>query len=79
MPLNTLARLENTVLPIWVNHQGLFPSVTISFNLAAGQSLGNAADVIRQAEVAASMRDSITGTFQGTAQAFQTSLASEPY
>jgi multidrug efflux pump len=79
VPLNTLAKVENTVSPISVNHQGLFPSVTISFNLAAGQSLGNAVNAIHQAEVTAGKPDSLTGTFQGTAQAFQASLKSEPY
>jgi multidrug efflux pump len=79
VPLNTLAKVENTVSPISVNHQGLFPSVTISFNLAASQSLGNAVNAIHQAEVTAGKPDSLTGTFQGTAQAFQASLKSEPY
>jgi len=79
VPLNTLAKVENNVSPISVNHQGLFPSVTISFNLASGQSLGNAVNAIHRAEVAAGKPDSLTGTFQGTAQAFQASLQSEPY
>ncbi|SAL52528.1 acriflavin resistance protein [Caballeronia udeis] len=79
VPLNTLAKVENTVSPISVNHQGLFPSVTISFNLASGQSLGNAVNAIHRAEVAAAKPDSLTSTFQGTAQAFQASLKSEPY
>jgi multidrug efflux pump subunit AcrB len=79
VPLSTLATIENNVSPISVNHQGLFPSVTISFNLAANQSLGNAVTVIHQAEAAAGKPDSVTSTFQGTAQAFQASLQSEPY
>ena len=79
VPLSTLAKIENNVSPISVNHQGLFPSVTISFNLASGQSLGNAVNAIHRAEVAAGKPDSLTGTFQGTAQAFQASLKSEPY
>lgn len=79
VPLNTLAKIENNVSPISVNHQGLFPAVTISFNLAPGQSLGNAVTAIHQAEVAAGKPDSLTGSFQGTAQAFQASLSSEPY
>jgi multidrug efflux pump len=79
VPLNTLAKVENNVSPISVNHQGLFPSVTLSFNLASGQSLGNAVNAIHRAEVAAGKPDSLTGTFQGTAQAFQASLQSEPY
>ncbi|NTZ06110.1 efflux RND transporter permease subunit [Burkholderia metallica] len=79
VPMNVLVSIENTVSPISVNHQGLFPSVTISFNLAPGQSLGNAVAAIRAAEAAAGKPDTLTGTFQGTAQAFQASLASEPY
>jgi multidrug efflux pump len=79
VPMNVLVSIENTVSPISVNHQGLFPSVTISFNLAPGQSLGNAVTAIRAAEAAAGKPDTLTGVFQGTAQAFQASLASEPY
>jgi multidrug efflux pump len=79
VPLSTLAKIENNVSPISVNHQGLFPSVTISFNLASGRSLGNAVAAIRRAEIVAGKPDALTTTFQGTAQAFQASLASEPY
>ena len=79
VPLNVLVTVQNNVSPISVNHQGLFPAVTISFNLAAGQSLGDAVTAIRAAEAAAGKPDSLTGTFQGTAQAFQASLKSEPY
>jgi multidrug efflux pump len=79
VPLSTLARVDQGVSPVSVNHQGLFPSVTISFNLAAGQSLGNAVTAIHQAELSAGKPDTLTGTFQGTAQAFQASLKSEPY
>jgi multidrug efflux pump len=79
VPLNLIVHVSEAVSPISVNHQGLFPAVTITFNLAPGQSLGNAVTAIHQAEVAAGMPDSLTGTFQGSAQAFQASLASEPY
>lgn len=79
VPMNVLVSVENNVSPISVNHQGLFPAVTISFNLAPGQSLGNAVTAIRAAEAAAAKPDTLSGTFQGTAQAFQASLASEPY
>ncbi|CAB3806777.1 efflux RND transporter permease subunit [Pararobbsia alpina] len=79
VPLNVLVSIDNNVSPISVNHQGLFPAVTISFNLAAGQSLGNAVMAIRAAEAAAGKPETLTGTFQGTAQAFQASLQSEPY
>ncbi|QGZ65665.1 efflux RND transporter permease subunit [Paraburkholderia acidisoli] len=79
VPLSVLAHVEDAVAPIAVNHQGLFPAVTITFNLAPGQSLGNAVTAIHRAEAAAGMPSTLTGTFQGTAQAFQASLASEPY
>ena len=79
VPLNLLVHVENDVSPITVNHQGLFPSVTITFNLAPGQSIGNAIDAVRRAETASGKPDTLTGTFQGTAQAFQASLASEPW
>ena len=79
VPLSTLAKVENNVSPISVNHQGLFPAVTISFNLAPGQSLGNAVNAIHQVEQSVGKPDTLTGSFQGTAQAFQASLASEPY
>ncbi|BBP98148.1 acriflavine resistance protein B [Burkholderia sp. SFA1] len=79
VPLSTLARVDNAVSPISINHQGLFPSVTISFNLAAGQSLGNAVTAIHRAEAAAGKPDAISTSFQGTAQAFQASLKTEPF
>ncbi|NIF80044.1 MMPL family transporter [Paraburkholderia sp. Cy-641] len=79
VPLNTLVTLANGVSPVSVNHQGLSPAVTISFNLAPGQALGAAITAIRRAEVAVHKPDAVIGTFQGTAQAFQASLHSEPY
>ncbi|QEX21955.1 acriflavine resistance protein B [Hypericibacter adhaerens] len=62
-----------------INHQGQFPAVTLSFNLAPGASLGQATEAVRAAEAQMNLPPSLTGTFQGNAQAFQTSLASEPY
>ncbi|MGC2276257.1 MAG: multidrug efflux RND transporter permease subunit [Candidatus Binatus sp.] len=62
-----------------VNHQGQFPSVTISFNLAPGVALGEAVDAISQAEAQIQMPAGIRGTFQGTAQAFQDSLKNEGF
>jgi len=61
-----------------VNHQGQFPVVTISFNLAPGTSLGEAVRAIDEAKQALSMPASIDAGFQGTAKAFQASLANEP-
>jgi multidrug efflux pump subunit AcrB len=62
-----------------VNHTGIFPSITLSFNLAPGASLGTAVDDVLAAERELNMPDTVRGTFQGTAQAFQQSLSSEPY
>jgi multidrug efflux pump len=62
-----------------VNHQGQFPSVTISFNLAPGVALGEAVDGILQAESEIKLPTGIRGTFQGTAQAFQDSLKNEGF
>jgi hydrophobe/amphiphile efflux-1 (HAE1) family protein len=62
-----------------VNHQGQFPAVTISFDLAPGVSLGQAVTAIQQAEAQIGVPASISGTFQGNARAFQDSLKSEPY
>jgi multidrug efflux pump subunit AcrB len=66
-------------VPISVNHQGQFPSVTISFNLAAGISLGEAVTRIQQMQQRIGMPSSVHGRFSGTAQAFQASLANEPF
>ena len=61
-----------------MNHQGQFPVVTVSFNLAPGASLGDAVDAINKAKDELDMPASIQATFQGTAAAFQASLANEP-
>jgi hydrophobe/amphiphile efflux-1 (HAE1) family protein len=62
-----------------INHQGQFPAVTLSFNLAPNAALGQAVEAIKAAEMELDMPSSLTGTFQGNAQAFQSSLATEPY
>ena len=67
------------VQPLAVNHQSQFPAVTISFNLAPGAAIGDAVAAIGQAEAALRLPDTLQRSFQGTAQAFQSSLASEPY
>ena len=64
--------------PLAINHQGQFPVVTLSFNLAPGVSLGDAVKAIREAEREIGFPASIQASFQGTAQAFQNSLANEP-
>jgi multidrug efflux pump subunit AcrB len=62
-----------------INHQGQFPAVTLSFNLAPNIALGQAVQAIQAAETEMGMPSSLSGTFQGNAQAFQSSLASEPF
>ncbi|MBV9268117.1 MAG: efflux RND transporter permease subunit, partial [Acidobacteriaceae bacterium] len=77
VPLSSFAHLEETRAPLTINHQGQFPVVTISFNLPAGESLGNAVNAIKRAEDEIELPASIHATFQGTAAAFQNSLANE--
>jgi multidrug efflux pump subunit AcrB len=80
VPLSTFVKFDtNHVNYLSVNHQGQFPAVTLSFNLAPGVSLGEAVDAINGEAGAMQLPAAIAGTFQGTAQAFQTSLKSEPY
>ncbi len=77
-PLSAFTRTERTTTPLTVNHQGQFPVVTVSFNLARGVSLGQAVEAINQAEDELGMPRSIQAGFQGTAEAFQASLKNEP-
>ncbi|HZS57190.1 MAG TPA: MdtB/MuxB family multidrug efflux RND transporter permease subunit [Bryobacteraceae bacterium] len=79
VPLSSFTHIETDMVPITVNHQGQFPVVTISFNLPAGESLGNAVKQIREAEQEIGLPVSIHSSFQGTAAAFQNSLANEAY
>src|SRR6266704_2403531 len=78
VPLSAFSRFEPALTPLAVSHQGQFPAVTLSFNLAPGFSLGEAVDAIRAAERQIALPTSINATFQGTAQAFQASLANQP-
>jgi len=78
VPLSAVTRLEETTAPLAVNHQGQFPVVTVSFNLAPGASLGDAVTAIESARAAIGMPPSIQAGFQGTAAAFQASLSSQP-
>jgi multidrug efflux pump len=78
VPLSAFARYVPSNTALSVNHQGQFPSVTISFNLPLGISLSEAVPVIEQTEREMGMPSSIHGSFQGTAQAYQDSLATEP-
>jgi multidrug efflux pump len=78
VPLAAFAHFAPANTSLSVNHQGQFPCVTISFNLAPGGDLGTATRAIDNAELAMRMPLSIHGSFQGTAAAFQDSLSSEP-
>jgi multidrug efflux pump len=78
VPLNTLVKIESRTTPLSINHQGQFPVVTVSFNLAPNASLGAATTAIAQAQADLQMPSSIVTAFQGTAAAFQTSLSNEP-
>ena len=80
VPLSTFVKMDTKpVAPLAIPHQGQFPSVTLSFNLAQGAALGEAVDAINAALSQMGTPASLRGTFQGTAQAFQSSLSSQPY
>jgi multidrug efflux pump len=78
VPLGAISRVQETKGPLVISHQGQFPATTISFNLAPDASLGDAVKAIDSAMRELGMPASIRGSFQGTAQAFQSSLANEP-
>jgi multidrug efflux pump len=78
VPLSAVTHIEMQRIPLIVNHQSQSPATTLSFNLTPGASLSDATAAIEQARVNIEMPSSIHGGFQGTAQAFQASLASEP-
>jgi hydrophobic/amphiphilic exporter-1 (mainly G- bacteria), HAE1 family len=80
VPLSAMTKYDTQhVTYLSISHQGQFPAVTLSFNLAPGAALGDAVDAINRASVAMNLPARITGSFQGTAQAFQSSLKSQPY
>jgi len=79
VPLNAIAHFQPTTAPISVNHQGQFPSVTISFNLTPGIALSDAVKTIQKMEQDIKMPTSVHGSFSGTLQAFQQSLSTEPF
>jgi len=80
VPLSTFVKFDTShVTFLSINHQGQFPAVTLSFNLGPGVALGDAVDAIKKATAAIRMPPAITGSFQGTAQAFQSSLKTQPY
>jgi multidrug efflux pump len=77
VPLSMVAQLKLTGTPLTINHQGQFPVVTISFNLAPGASLGAAIRAIDKARTELGMPDSVQTAFQGTAASFKNSLSNE--
>jgi hydrophobe/amphiphile efflux-1 (HAE1) family protein len=79
IPLTAITHFEEQRIPLSVNHQSQMPATTLSFNLSPGASLSEATAAIEQARVDLGMPSTIHGGFQGTAQAFQASLASEPW
>jgi multidrug efflux pump len=79
VPLNVVAHYEPTTAPIAVAHQGQFPAVTLSFNLAPGMSLSDAIKEINQMEQEIKLPNTIHANFAGTLQAYQQSLSSEPW
>ncbi|HVP59275.1 MAG TPA: multidrug efflux RND transporter permease subunit [Myxococcaceae bacterium] len=78
VPLSAVVQRVETTAPLTINHQGQFPSVTLSFDTAPGQSLGAAVKAIREATGALQMPRGLHAAFQGTAQEFRDSLANEP-
>jgi multidrug efflux pump len=79
VPLGAFTEIQTVNAPLAINHQGQFPVVTISFNLAPGASLGQAVRAIEKAKAELAMPQSIQANFQGTAQAFRASLANEVF
>jgi multidrug efflux pump len=79
VPFSQIARWETTNAPLSVNHQGQFVAATMSFNLASGVSLSQATDAVQRTMAQIGMPATIHGSFQGTARAFQASLASQPW
>ncbi len=78
VPLSAFSHFQPTNAPLSINHQGQFPCVTISFNIAPGASLGQATEAIENAQKELNMPASVLTAFQGTAASFRASLANEP-
>ncbi|HZP62184.1 MAG TPA: MdtB/MuxB family multidrug efflux RND transporter permease subunit [Terriglobales bacterium] len=79
VPLSSITQIHTSSTSLAINHQGQFPVVTLSFNLAPGKSLGDATKAIDEAEKEIGMPPSVHTAFQGTAAAFRNSLSSEPW
>ena len=78
VPISQIATIRTTLAPLAINHQGQFPSVTISFNLAPGASIGPAVAAVQKAAADMHLPASLQAKFQGNAQAFQSALSSTP-
>src|SRR5262249_31703984 len=78
VPLSAVSHYEPATTALAVNHQGQFPAITFSFNLAPGIALGEALEAVQQAQHEIALPASIQASFQGTAQEFQASLVTEP-
>jgi multidrug efflux pump len=78
VPLSAFTQLQLASVPITINHQGQFPVITLSFNLAPNASLGDAIESVNKVKDSLGMPPSIQGAFQGTAAAFENSLSNEP-
>jgi multidrug efflux pump len=78
VPLSTFTHFEERRASLAINHQGQFPAVTISFNLAPGKSIGDAVDAVNRAKQELNLPPSVNSEFQGTARAFEASLTNEP-
>ncbi len=78
VPLSAFTHFENTTEPLSINHQGQFPAITVSFNLASNAALGNAITAVDKVQKDLHMPPSLQASFQGTAASFTNSLANEP-
>jgi multidrug efflux pump len=78
VPLSAITHLEERQTSLAINHQGQFPAVTISFNLAPGKSIGDAVDAVNKAKQELNPPPSVNAEFQGAARAFEASLTNEP-
>jgi len=79
VPLSAFAKLDTLTAPLSINHQGQFPAVTLSFNLAPGKSLGDAVPAIQRAQEEIGLPETVATTFSGSAAEFRSSLKSEPF
>jgi multidrug efflux pump len=79
VPLSALAKVEQLNAPLSINHLGMFPAVTLSFNVTRDASLGAALQAIERAEAAIGLPDTVAASFSGSAAEFRASLASEPW